>query len=341
MQASYYRSQLDGKLKSRADAEKKLGEHRRKEAEKRAAAAKARSAAAKSKNASTVRIRLSEAERCEKQANTAARAAASWGSKAAKLSKEAADLQAKLARAEQAEQKRSTRRATATQRAIDSRLEVAEEEMASVLKELRAPKPEKLRVLLLGASPAGDLRVGREQAEIRRMVEGALHRDRVELDTHPAATVEHLLDGLSKFRPHVVHFSGHSESALLTFEQDRDELHAGANISAKSFVSAVTAVDEPPELIVLNSCHSAAQIEYLTSFIPFAIGMADKIDDKAAVKYAARFYASVANGQSIQAAHALGRVAIDTAGLPTHELPTLRSAPGFEAADAFLVKPLQ
>ncbi|MGR6998900.1 hypothetical protein ACU686_13375 [Yinghuangia aomiensis] len=74
-----------------------------------------------------------------------------------------------------------------------------------MLKELRAPKPEKLRVLLLGAASDGDLRTGREQQRIRAAVQAATHRDLVELDVHPAATADVFLDGLTRFRPHVVH----------------------------------------------------------------------------------------------------------------------------------------
>ena len=43
--------------------------------------------------------------------------------------------------------------------------------MTTVLRHLPAPKPEKLRVLMLGASAEGDLRVGREQKRIRAAVE--------------------------------------------------------------------------------------------------------------------------------------------------------------------------
>jgi len=38
-----------------------------------------------------------------------------------------------------------------------------------------------------------------------------LLRDYVEIDPRPSATTEDLLDGLMKFRPHVVHFSGHGD----------------------------------------------------------------------------------------------------------------------------------
>jgi hypothetical protein len=60
-------------------------------------------------------------------------------------------------------------------------------EMTVMLRTMRAAKPEKLRVLILGAASAGDLRVSREQARIRTAVERSLHRDLVEIDAHPAA----------------------------------------------------------------------------------------------------------------------------------------------------------
>ncbi|MEU5680772.1 hypothetical protein [Streptomyces rochei] len=348
MNASYYRSHLERKNKARTDAEKKAGEYRRKEADKRAATAKARASAAKSKNAGTVRSKLREADRYEDQANTAARDAASWTAKAAKYGKEAADLQVKLAKAEQAEQKaaqreqkEAERRATAEHKKIQSRLATTEEQVGIVLRQLREPKPEKLRVLMLGAASEGDLRVSREQARIRTAVERALHRDLVELDVHPAATTEHLLDGLTRFRPHVVHFSGHSDTDLIVFEQDLDEPHEGAIVTDRAFASAIKATDDPPLLVLLNSCHSAAQIKNLVETVPFAIGMADEIGDGDAITYAARFYAAVADGQSVRAAHNLGRVAVELAGLPDHELPTLECAPDVDPSITFLVKPPQ
>ncbi|MEU3917995.1 hypothetical protein [Streptomyces sp. NPDC029004] len=352
MNASYCRGQLERKNKSRADADKKVGEYRRKEADKRSAATKARAAAAKSQNASTVKSRLREADRYEDQTNSAASDAATWTAKAAQYGKEAADLQVKLAKAEQAERqaadrarerarKEAERRAASSQRAIQGRLTATEGQVSIVLRELRAPKPEKLRVLMLGASSEGDLRVNREQAQIRRAVERALHRDLVALDVRPAATTDDLLDGLSQFRPHVVHFSGHSDTDLIVFEQDVDEPHEGAIVTARAFASAIKATDDPPLLVLLNSCHSAAQIDNLVETVPFAIGMADEIGDGDAITYAARFYASVANGHSVQAAHDLGRAAIELAGLPDHELPTLACALDVDAKATLLVQPPQ
>jgi hypothetical protein len=368
MNASYYRSQLDSKLKARAAAEKKAGELRSKEASNRVAATKARNAAAKSSNASTVKSKLREAERREAEANTAGREAAGWSAKAAKYSKEAAELQSKLAKAEEAERKTaerkrqrleadanrrdaaerqrfqreqaaSARRMANEQDQLQQRLAAAETQMNLVLRELRPPKPEKLRVLMLGASSEGDLRVGREQARIRSMVERALHRDLIELDVRTAATTADLLDGVTRFRPHVIHFSGHSNEDLIVFERDLDERHEGAIVTARAFRRAVTATDDPPLLVLLNSCHSAAHLDDLISAIPFAIGMADKMGDTDAIHYAGQFYAAVANGQSIAAAHESGKVAVELAGLPDYALPTLAWAPDVDPKTTLLVKP--
>lgn len=102
-----------------------------------------------------------------------------------------------------------------------------ESAVGSALRQLPAPKPEKLRVLILGASSKGDLRVGREQKRIRAAVESALHRVQIDLDVRSAATTTDLLDGITKFRPHVVHLSGHSNEDLIVFEDEQDKPHEG------------------------------------------------------------------------------------------------------------------
>ncbi|WP_328863291.1 hypothetical protein [Streptomyces sp. NBC_00306] len=352
MNSNYYRGLMERKNKERAAAEKKAGDLQAKAAGKRADAAKARSAAGKSKNASTVKSKFREADRYEDQANTASRDAAKWSTKAAGLAKEVGEAQVKLAKAEQSEreatekarqreQLAADRRAAAEQKKIQQRLSTTEQQVGMVLRELRAPKPEKLRVLILGASSEGDLRVGREQSRIRAVVERALHRDLVELDVRPAATAADLLDGITRFRPHVVHFSGHSDEDLIVFEKDIDQPHEGVIVTAKAFARAIAATDEPPLLVLLNSCHSAAQIDDLIGVVDFAIGMSDEIGDTDAIYYAAQFYAAVANGQSIGSAHASGQAAVELAGLPDHDLPTLAHAADVDPRATFLVKPPQ
>lgn len=351
LSADQYRRQLESKRGQRVEAEKKAGEYRSKESKKRIEAAKARQAAAKSKSETSARSKLREADRRDKEAETAGKEASRWQTKASAYAKEESALAVKLTRAEQSQadaaerrrkrdQQQAERRGAAERAALESRIFHAESAVDHALRQLRGPKPEKLRVLILGASSEGDLRVGREQKRIRAAVESALHRDLIELDVRPAATTADLLDGITKFRPHVVHFSGHSNEELIVFEDEHDEPHEGVIVTARAFANAVKATDDPPLLVLLNSCKSAAQIDDLvTQVVPFAIGMSDSIDDGDAISYAAQFYASVANGQSIKSSHLSGQAALELAGLEGADLPTLAWVQDVDPAATILVKP--
>ncbi len=103
---------------------------------------------------------------------------------AGKLSKETADLSAKRAKAQQTEraaaekarrreQQKTEQRAAAEQHKSANRLSTTERQVRTVTRKLRAPKPEKLRVLPLAAASAGDLRVSQEQQRIHTAVQRA------------------------------------------------------------------------------------------------------------------------------------------------------------------------
>ncbi|MFJ7182250.1 SAV_2336 N-terminal domain-related protein [Streptomyces massasporeus] len=327
--ASSYRNRLATKHQALADAEKKVSEFRTKEADRRAKATRDRSAAARTTSVGIQSARLHSAQRHDAEANKAARDASIWSTKAARYGREAADLAAKLAKAEQAE-----RRAPASQARKESRLSTAEAEVRSAPKKLRAPNPEKLRVLLLGATSDCDLRIAREQQRIRAAVQSATHRDLIELEAHPAPTTDMLLDALSRFRPHVVHLSSHSAN-----EQGADLFHGHAIASADALARAIAAVDDKPLIVLLNSSLSEIQITQLVAAIPFVIAMPASIGDVDAITYAARFYAAIADGQSVHAAHLLSRVAVEMNGLDNHDLPTLSYAADIDPRASKLVTP--
>ncbi|AXI76108.1 CHAT domain-containing protein [Peterkaempfera bronchialis] len=353
MSSSQYRSQLERKQRQQADAVAKAADLRKKEAGHRADAAKERQAASRTSSPGTSKTKLNQATRSEEKANVAGKSAAEVEKKAAGFAKEAAGLLVKLAKAEAGERAAADRRRAQVERVaqqatvvrqarVDARLDAAEAQVEEIAREFRVPKAEPLRILMLGASSESDpLRVGREQSRIRNAVRSSLHRDLVEFDVRGSATTADLLDGLTGFRPHVVHFTGHSAEHLLVFEQDVDAPNDGLVVSAGAFGRALAATDNPPLLVVLNSCSSAPQAQRLVDqeVVPFAIGMSDTIGDLDAISYAAQLYAAIANGQSITSASASGQVAVEMAGLDDHDLPTLFHAPDADPRAAVLVKP--
>lgn len=351
MSAKQYRSQLNRKRDRRIAAEKKASDYRSKESRKRAEADKARRDAAAARSEATAKSKLREGERRSKESEAAGKEAARWSNTAAKFAREEVILQQKLTRVEDADaaaEERARRRAmqkaeraaAAERRSINQRIRHAEDLVDHAMRDLPSPKREKLRVLVLGASTDGGLRVGREAKRIRSAVESALHREQIELDVRPAATTDDLLDGITKFRPHIVHFSGHSNETVIEFEKDIDGPHdEGVVVTASAFSRAVKATDDPPLLVLMNSCKSAAHLPNLVRDVaPFAIGMADSVEDADAINYAAQFYAAVANGQSIASSHASGQAALELAGLEGADLPTLEWAQDVDPIATVLVQ---
>lgn len=361
--SSMYRSQLERKRAQRVEAEKRAAAARAKEVDKRAAATRDRAAATTSKSESTIRTKLRESSRHEAEANAAAKESASWQVKASYYLKEEVVLSKRLADTEQSERKAEDRKRDAADKkrlqdaaaaekqrerraAEDARVAARlHAELATKLRDhdrdlavLRAPRQEKLRLLMLASSGEGDLRVGREQKRIKDAVQFASGRDLIALDLRPAATGDDLLNGLTQGRPHIVHFSGHGNEAVVVFEQDTDSPNPGAVVAAGTLAAAIRAVDDPPLLVVLNACSSAKQAERIADGIAaFAIGHSDSITDSDAIAYAARFYASLADGQSIQAAHDVAKAALLLQGTPDHDLPTLYAGDGFDPANTILV----
>lgn len=350
MRSDQLRRELESKRRKRSDCERKAAKARQTEAAKAAAASKAVESAQRSSSEPTMRSKLRQAERKSKESLKAGKEAAKWQAEAARLSQDEAKLVSKLAKAEKSErekaerdrlreQQRAEQRRSAQMASVDERMGATEADVAQIMRELRAAKIEPLRILLLGAASDGDLRVGREQKRIQDAVQRSVHRDYVSIDVRPAATADDLLDGLSRTRPHVVHFSGHSSEDLLSFEEDVDLNPSSHLVSASAFARAVEAVDEPPMLVVLNSCRSAAQLEELVaSTIPLAIGMRDSITDGDAIRYAARLYAAVADGQSVLSAHRLAQADLQLGGSPDAHLPQLAHADDVDPLEAVLVR---
>lgn len=122
-------------------------------------------------------------------------------------------------------------------------------------------------------------------------------------------------------------------------EIDQDSPHDGRAISTQLLGRALESVDSPPSVVVLNSCESAAQLEYLVkTAVPFAAGMLDSIGDGDAIALAARFYATIANGQSLASAVAAAQVGLEMAGLPDSDLPVLSHASDADPKTLHLVQ---
>lgn len=340
--------------KRRAEAEKRLAEARSKQTKKMEEAASYRSRASKTASASTVKSYL-------RSADTAERAALVEGRKVAEQSKRLADFSAKemalqrdFAAAEKrhaaADRRERERQAAAAKRAHEQELRAERARTAAIIRasegrltaamdKIRPPQTERLRILYLTAAPRADLRVDEEIRRVKAAVQAATHRDLIEVEHKPAATTGDLMDGLLRFGPHVVHFSGHANESALVFDTGSDGAGPGQRVTAESFAQALGSVDRPATLVVLNACKSEAQLTGLLSAVPIAIGMSDSISDRDAMAFAARFYSAIAEGQSVQGAYSASKAQMALDGLSDADLPVLVSEVGVSPREVQLVIP--
>lgn len=136
---------------------------------------------------------------------------------------------------------------------------------------------------------------------------------------HARLRREELEKTLAVFQPHVVHFSGHSNSRgylLLEdaagdrWELDRDTLR-----------TIFKAYGQSVKLAVLNACHSEIAGNTLREVVPYVIGNSIAVYDSAAVKFAETFYDSLFQGESLHlsfrnACNAVGSIDPSRAHVP-------------------------
>lgn len=359
----------------RSKVDQDISTAERKKAIKDAEAADKEARAAKSSVLSTAKSYLRQAETARNAALAEGRKIADLAKKRADLSKDEArhnkDLtdalkreaaaekreadKARRAREQEDRRREAQRKAEERQRQQErlraeqqrhadryethARIDQTEERLTAQIEALRDPKQENLRILYATATPEGDLRVSQEIRRVKNAVAAALHRDLVDIEHAPDVTAEDLLNHLTSFQPHVIHFSGHANEDVLVFDNGTVEGGKGRAIPIELFMRAVSAPDQKPSLVVLNACKSATNLDVLLAAVPIAIGMSESVGDADAITFATRFYRSIADGQSVESALATARVDMEMNGLPDYDLPTLITAPGVDPAAVRLVIP--
>lgn len=367
-----------GRLKTKAGTlTKELAGHRDLATKASTAARKKREEAVRTRQDSSRRTALQAAEREEDKAAKALKKAGEVETKIGTNSTEIGRKEASLTAAvneeqrardredeqrRQQEKSRERARDSAEQRRRQQEKSHAREvaalaRSATVVRyvEVQPPKPEPLRVLYLTANPEAVettvihpngsietngvwLRVDYEVRQVRDMLKRTKYSNLVTIEHLPAATTMDLLEGLNEHRPHVVHISGHADSLGLLMENDAGTTD-GDDLGFTLLARLLGATDEPPRLLVLNSCESLAGADDLLQTVPTVITMSDSINDASAVVFAGRFYAGIASAQSVANALAQAKVAMESANLDGSHLPEARTRPDVDLASLVLVRP--
>jgi len=196
----------------------------------------------------------------------------------------------------------------------------------------------KCRILFLSANPEkyDRLALDEECRAIEQKILAADHGAALEFLSKWAVRPDDLLQFLSQYRPHVVHFSGHGtatgEIVLL------DEHQNPKPVSKAALRQLFATLKDNIKLVVLNLCDSRAQAEAIAEIIDCAIGMKTAIGDDAAIVFAASFYRAIGFGRSVQNAFDQGKTALMLQGIPEETTPDLIARKGVDPAELFLRK---
>jgi len=195
-----------------------------------------------------------------------------------------------------------------------------------------------IKALFLTANPTGTspLALAEEMREINEKVYASELREQLKLVSEWAVRPDDLLQALNRYRPQIVHFSGHGSNAgellLMGSEGFPRPIHV------QTLKAVFKTMKDNIRLVVLNACYSKIQAEAIRQEIECVIGMNNKISDEAAITFAASFYRALGFGRSIKEAFEQGQTALLLEGIPEEQTPELLVRDGSDPAQIFLLQ---
>lgn len=186
-------------------------------------------------------------------------------------------------------------------------------------------------ILFLAANPmmTAALRLDEEIRAIDRALQGTEYRQHFNLEQQWALRPADLQQCLLRFRPTIVHFSGHgSDAGEIVLQDDTGQPQA---VSAQALSRLFALLKDNIRCVVLNACFSAVQARAIAEHIECVVGMSQAIGDAAALNFATAFYQALGYGRDLRTAFELGRSQIDLQGLSEQETPQLLTAPTVDA----------
>jgi tetratricopeptide (TPR) repeat protein len=196
-----------------------------------------------------------------------------------------------------------------------------------------------VKILFLAANPVdvvARLRIEQELREVREKIKAGTHGDQLELFAELAVRAGDLQAALLKYKPDIVHFSGHcSQAGGIVLE---DENGFSKTVSRKALSDLFSILKGNIRVVVLNACYAKDQAEAITRTIDCAIGMNDAIEDKTALVFAAYFYQSLAFGCSVEKAFELARNQLEIENLSGVQIPELLVRDGADPSLIHIVK---
>ncbi len=170
----------------------------------------------------------------------------------------------------------------------------------------------KITILFMGANPSDTTRLNlaKEERTIDEYLRRSEFGSRFQIHQAWAVRVNDIQDALMRYKPDIVHFSGHGSGAgEILVETDSGAVHA-IQPQALEALFGIAGINRNIKCVVLNACFSLIQAEAIKNQIDSVIGMETSIADEAAIWFASSFYQALGYGKDISTAFDLGKSAI-------------------------------
>lgn len=156
----------------------------------------------------------------------------------------------------------------------------------------------KQSVLYIAASPKNiaSLQVDYEFKKIKTVLDA--HPDHFELLLPLlSVTLEDFLQAKHRYKPSVLHFSGHGLEEGLLFATSQNVFQV---IPTEILKDVFKGMETHTKIVVLNACYASAQAKIISASGIYVIGMNAPVTDEAALYLSENFYRFLADGQSIE-----------------------------------------
>ena len=162
------------------------------------------------------------------------------------------------------------------------------------------------KILILAANPrdCSERHLGEQVREIDEGLLRSRNRDSFELFSRWAVRSRDFYRSLLEVQPQIVHFAGEGTEAGIVLE---DESGKAVALSAEALGSLFALfAQEGVECVLLNACYSEQQVQAISQYVPYVIGMKQAISDRVATEFAVAFYDALGAGRPIEFAFGLG-----------------------------------
>lgn len=192
-------------------------------------------------------------------------------------------------------------------------------------------------ILCLAAEPSSKvwLQLGKEHREIDDSLERSAYGQYFLLQQVWATRVRDVLSCLLRYKPSIVHFSGHGiDTGSLVFEST-DGTHQP--VEPKALGELFSHLRGNIRCVVLNSCYSDKQASEIAKYIDCVIGMKGELYNISALAFASAFYEAIASGESVNTAYLLGRTELKIENLEGAEQVSLISVRGVNPEEIYFL----